>query len=53
MAKILVAEDEEAVLDVYTSMLELEDHEVLAATNGQEALMLARINPAGNTCGSL
>jgi two-component system, NtrC family, nitrogen regulation response regulator NtrX len=38
MAKILVADDAPAVLDVLDDVLTLEGHEVVRATNGSEAL---------------
>jgi two-component system, OmpR family, response regulator len=38
MARILVADDAPAVLDVLDDILTLEGHEVVRATSGQEAL---------------
>ena len=38
MARILVADDAPAVLDVLDDILALEGHQVLRATSGQEAL---------------
>jgi CheY-like chemotaxis protein len=38
MARILVADDAPAVLDVLDDILTLEGHQVLRATSGQEAL---------------
>jgi DNA-binding NtrC family response regulator len=38
MARILVADDAPAVLDVLDDMLTVEGHEVVRATSGQEAL---------------
>ncbi len=42
MSLILIAEDEEAMLDIFGQILEDLGHRVLRAPNGEEALMLAR-----------
>ncbi|MFA6241761.1 MAG: response regulator [Candidatus Hydrogenedentales bacterium] len=44
MAKILVADDDMASLDVMALALSAEGHEVLCATNGQEAYEMALDN---------
>jgi len=42
MSLVLVAEDEEALLEVFSEVLEDLGHRVVRASNGEEALMLAR-----------
>ncbi|ATB30573.1 ATP-binding response regulator [Melittangium boletus] len=42
MSLILIAEDEEAMLDIFGQVLEDLGHRVLRAHNGEEALLLAR-----------
>ena len=41
MAKILVAEDEADIRELVTFMLRFAGHEVLAATNGEDAVLMA------------
>ena len=41
MAKILVAEDEADIRELVTFMLRFAGHEVLAATNGEDAVLTA------------
>lgn len=46
MAKILIAEDERDIRDLVAFTLRFAGHEVIAATNGEEAVELApKINP--------
>ncbi len=46
MAKILIAEDERDIRDLVAFTLRFAGHEVIAATNGEEALELApKVNP--------
>jgi CheY-like chemotaxis protein len=46
MAKILIAEDERDIRDLVAFTLRFAGHEVIAATNGEEAVDLApKINP--------
>jgi CheY-like chemotaxis protein len=46
MAKILIAEDERDIRDLVAFTLRFAGHEVVAATNGEEAVDLApKINP--------
>lgn len=45
MSTILLVDDEPEFLDLYTEVLELMDHRVLRARNGQEALSLAHERP--------
>ncbi|HQX15386.1 MAG TPA: response regulator [Anaerolineales bacterium] len=46
MAKILIAEDERDIRDLVAFTLRFAGHEVIAATNGEEAVYLApKINP--------
>ena len=46
MAKILIAEDERDIRDLVALTLRFAGHEVIAATNGEEAVDLApKINP--------
>lgn len=45
MAKILIAEDERDIRELITFTLKYAGHEVLQATNGEEALHLARQSP--------
>ncbi|MCP3161811.1 ATP-binding response regulator [Myxococcus qinghaiensis] len=45
MSLVLIAEDEEALLEVFSEVLEDLGHRVVRATNGEEALMLARTEP--------
>ncbi|NTX13832.1 hybrid sensor histidine kinase/response regulator [Myxococcus sp. CA056] len=45
MSLILIAEDEEALLEVFSEVLEDLGHRVVRASNGEEALMLARTEP--------
>lgn len=46
MAKILIAEDERDIRDLVAFTLRFAGHEVIAATNGDEAVELApKINP--------
>jgi CheY-like chemotaxis protein len=45
MARILVADDAPAVLDVLDDILTLEGHEVVRATSGQEALRKLEESP--------
>ena len=46
MAKILIAEDERDIRDLVAFTLRFADHEVFAASNGEEAVELApRVNP--------
>jgi len=42
MAKILIAEDEHDILDLITYTLNFAGYEVVAASNGEEAVQLAR-----------
>ena len=42
MTKILVAEDERDILDLITYTLRFANYEVVAASNGEEAVSLAR-----------
>lgn len=44
MAKILIVDDEESMLDVLSEMLTREGHEVRAASDGDRALEIAREN---------
>lgn len=43
---VLVVEDDPAVLNVVTSLLEKLNYQILSATNGQEALAVYRANTA-------
>jgi CheY-like chemotaxis protein len=43
--KILVVDDEEQILRLVSSMLELEGHEVVTATHGEEALQQVQEGP--------
>ncbi len=46
MAKILIAEDERDIRDLITFTLKFAGHDVVAVTNGEEALASARVeNP--------
>ena len=45
MSRILVAEDEAALLEIFAEVLEDLGHEVLTAQDGEEALRLARLEP--------
>ena len=46
MAKILIAEDDREIRDLVAITLRFAGHEVIAATNGEEAVYLApKINP--------
>lgn len=45
MSLVLIAEDEEALLEVFSEVLEDLGHRVVRASNGEEALMLARTEP--------
>jgi CheY-like chemotaxis protein len=42
MSTILLVDDEQDVLDLFTQVLELMDHRVLGARDGREALSIAR-----------
>ena len=42
MAKILVAEDERDIRDLITFLLRFSNHDVISATNGEEAVTLAQ-----------
>jgi DNA-binding NtrC family response regulator len=42
MARILVADDEPAICEAFTSLLEAEGHEVLVAASGREAVQLVQ-----------
>lgn len=42
MAKILVVDDEPAIVTFVTKILEARDHEVVSATDGEAALEMAR-----------
>ncbi|MBN1204468.1 MAG: response regulator [Myxococcaceae bacterium] len=42
MSTILLVDDEQEMLDLFTEVLELMDHRVLGARDGREALALAR-----------
>ena len=42
MSTILLVDDEQEMLDLFTEMLELMDHRVLNARDGREALSIAR-----------
>ncbi|RKH17117.1 response regulator [Corallococcus praedator] len=45
MSLVLIAEDEEALLEVFSEVVEDLGHRVVRAHNGEEALMLARTEP--------
>jgi CheY-like chemotaxis protein len=45
MAKILVVEDDDMLMDLMQQTLALSDHEVLGAGNGVEALERVRVDP--------
>jgi CheY-like chemotaxis protein len=46
MSTILLVDDEQEMLDLFTEVLELMDHRVLGARDGREALSIAReLNP--------
>jgi CheY-like chemotaxis protein len=45
MKTILLVDDEQDMLDIFTEILELMDYRVLGAHDGQEALALARQQP--------
>lgn len=45
MSLVLIAEDEEAMLDIFAQVVEDLGHRVLRAHNGEEALVLARTEP--------
>ena len=42
MSKILIADDERAICDAFSRLIELEDHQPLVASNGKQALQLIR-----------
>ncbi len=42
MSTILLVDDEQEILDLFTEVLELMDHRVLGARDGREALSIAR-----------
>jgi CheY-like chemotaxis protein len=46
MGRILVVEDDKAVRDLLREILERAGHEVIDASNGQEAITLYKENPA-------
>jgi CheY-like chemotaxis protein len=43
MAKILIADDEQDIRDLLTFTLKFAGHEVVAASNGEEAVQLAQV----------
>jgi signal transduction histidine kinase len=45
MSLVLIAEDEEAMLEIFAQVVEDLGHRTLRASNGEEALMLARTEP--------
>jgi len=45
MTKILVADDDQAIREMLTMMLEAFNYEVLSATDGQEALEIVQTTP--------
>ncbi|HYO53640.1 hybrid sensor histidine kinase/response regulator [Archangium sp.] len=45
MSLVLIAEDEEALLEIFAQVLEDMGHRTLRAQNGEEALLLARTTP--------
>ncbi len=45
MSLILIAEDEDAMLDIFAQIVEDMGHRALRAHNGEEALLLARTQP--------
>jgi signal transduction histidine kinase len=45
MSVILIAEDEEAMLEIFAQVVEDLGHRALRASNGEEALLLARTEP--------
>jgi len=45
MAKILAVDDSQAIRDLMTQLLSTENHEVITASDGVEAIRLARTTP--------
>ncbi|MFY0583486.1 response regulator [Cystobacter fuscus] len=45
MSLVLIAEDEDAMLDIFAQIVEDMGHRALRAHNGEEALLLARTQP--------